>query len=823
MTSWLEWLLDLENIRLARDAPLLLRWEYPLPAWLLFGMALLTAAWITVVYRRETLSTPRRVMLGIIRAMLVALVLAALCQPALVLQRNRVEPAQTVLLVDTSLSMGQTEPLDEDPSLAEALAEGSGLIDRQKLNQTSRLEFVQAALDKDDAAILRVLSERNGLHLATFDVEVRPRASIAPGENLTSLREVVSQLRAEGTGSDPGGAIRRILEKTTGRRIAAIVLASDGQSTEPGSLKDVADLARGRRIPMYTTRLGLSERPTDVEIGHVRAQESVFADDLLSVEGEVRAFGVSAPTTVRLELIDERNGAVVAQEDVTLDPGASQRTVELRARASGVGRVSYRLRSVPLPGERITENNGESVEVQITADKLRILYVEGYPRFEYRYLKNALLREKSMEISVLLLEADEQFVQEGTFPIRRFPESPEELGRFDVVLFGDVDPRAGWLTTAQMNMLLDFVGNDGGGFGLIAGERFAPQRFLGTPLEKLVAVRIDASLSGPYSTVISTGFHPRLTPEGQRSRLFRDAARGGTVDRDRGGPGAGLPEIFWFVRTLGIRPGATVLAEHPTAATPGDAARSPAPVPLVAVGRYGAGRIFFQGTDDTWRWRRHTGELMHDTYWVQAAREIMRTGRAAQDRRLSIRADRRVYDFGHPVRIQVELLDAQLLAAHREAVPLVLTREGAEASPQGRPVGGTPAQRLSAVRLGPDSRLYEAIATPAVAGRYRVQAESIPTREAEQPAQAVFRVDTPDLEMRRPEADHESMRRLAEATGGRMLDLNQWTEALAEIPDRGMQIPDDVTEPLWDSKLALILLILLLTTEWVLRKTFGVL
>ena len=92
-------------------------------------------------------------------------------------------------------------------------------------------------------------------------------------------------------------------------------------------------------------------------------------------------------------------------------------------------------------------------------------------KHEYRYLKNALLREKTMDLSVLLTDADEQFVQEGTDPIRRFPETPEELNRYDVVFFGDVDPRGRWLSTSQMNMLLDFIGNEGGGFALIAGER----------------------------------------------------------------------------------------------------------------------------------------------------------------------------------------------------------------------------------------------------------------------------------------------------------------------------------------------------------------
>lgn len=826
VTSFLEWLLDLENIRLARDAPLLLRWENPLPAWLLFGIALLAAAWIAAIYRRESIPPGRRAALAGVRAGLMALVLAAFGQPAIVLQRNHTEPAQTVLLVDTSLSMAATEPLNQDPVLAESLARGSGITGATALNDTSRLEFVRAALRRDDGAALKELTARNGLQVTSFDTDVRTLVSVPPGETPAAMGDAIAQLKADGLGTDLGGAIRQVIEQAQGRRIAAMVVASDGQSTEPGNLKDATDLARGRQIPVYTTRLGLGERPVDVELGHVRAQESVFADDLLSVEGEVRALGTSVPVVVRVELVDDHSGQVAAEEELTLDPGTPAKWVELTTKAKGEGRVTYRLQVRPLPGERLTENNGESVQVQVVADKLRVLYVEGYPRFEYRYLKNALLREKTIALSVLLLEADEQFVQEGTFPIRRFPESPEELGRFDVVLFGDVDPRAGWLTMAQMKMLLDFVGNDGGGFGLIAGERFAPQRFLGTPLEKLVAVRIDPAVLGPYDAPISSGYSTQLTPEGKRGRMFREAAgRWGAGGEDRvAGSEAALPDLYWFARTLGSKPGATVLAEHPTVMTTGDAARGPTPMPLVVMGRYGAGKLFFQGTDDTWRWRQHTGELMHDTYWVQAARDIMRSGRAAQDRRVAVRTDRRVYDFGERVQIQVEITDTELLAAQRDAVPLLVLQEGRDSREPGRsPGAGAPTQRLSATRLAPDSRMFEVNTTPPAAGRFRVQMESIIPREGEAPASAAFRVEQPDLEMRRPEADHESLRRIAEATGGKFLELSEWRAAFADIPNRSVQIPDDVTEPLWDSKLAWILFVLALGTEWVLRKAFGVL
>ena len=252
-----------------------------------------------------------------------------------------------------------------------------------------------------------------------------------------------------------------------------------------------------------------------------------------------------------MRLIDDRAGETVSDESVTLDPQSPGKTLELRAKPTRVGDARYRVSVTPLPGERNTENNADALDVTVLQDRLRVLFVDGYPRFEYRFLKNALIREKTMELSVLLLEADEEFVQEGAEPIRRFPESPEELNRYDVVLFGDVDPRGGWLTPQQMNMLLDYVGNEGGGFGLIAGERFAA----GTWARRS---NVDSGYDRSGSSVDTTPYRRLSTrAHARRARPFRF-----TTDRDGSRPVRSLPGLFWVLERSHAQ--ALVLAEHPT-------------------------------------------------------------------------------------------------------------------------------------------------------------------------------------------------------------------------------------------------------------------
>ncbi len=824
MTRLIEWLLDLENIRLGRDAPLLLKWESEFAGWMLLGFALAALAWVTLTYRRERTSPGRRLALAVVRCSVIALVVAMLCRPSLVLQRNRVETSHVAVVLDTSLSMAARDSYS-DETMAAAIARGAGLDAPTAVNDHSRLELLQAAITRDEAAPLKHLLEHNAIQLYTFSGSVEPQSYADSAATLMPLEEAVRSVKAEGISTDLARAIRQVIEKAQGRRLAAVVLASDGRSTQPTSLKDALDLAAGRQIPIFPLRIGSPDPVRDIEVGSVRAQDGVFVNDILAVEAQLSARGLTESTPVRVALVDERNGATVATQTVSLDPTAGAITVELRTKPTRGGITRYRVEATALAGETNTQNNAERVEVTILEGGLRVLYVEGYPRYEYRYLKNALVREQTMQISGLLIEADEQFIQEGTDPIRRFPDTPEELNRYDVVLFGDMDPRGGWLTAAQMNMLLDFVGNEGGGFGLIAGERAVPHRYLGTPLEKLIPVSIDSSFLGRYDAPLVAGYRPRLTAEGQRSRVFRFAADR-TVNATLFDS---LPELYWVAKTLGPKPGASVLAEHPTLRTATGA------MPIVVTGRYGAGKLFFQATDDTWRWRRHNGELLHDSYWVQVARELMRDARASQDRRYVLRTDRRTYAYGEPVRVQVEFFDAQLLAEQHDTIPIALTESGATETHEGVPArreladtsgsSGVPpmAVRFDVHRISPQSSIFEGAYVPPHPGGFSLEAADIEPRPGDRSASLLVRVERPDLEARRPEADYEALERIAAATGGRVLELDQLEGDFAAIRDRSVQIPDDIIETLWDSKLVLMLFVLMISTEWGLRKAFGLL
>jgi hypothetical protein len=356
---------------------------------------------------------------------------------------------------------------------------------------------------------------------------------------------------------------------------------------------------------------------------------------------------------------------------------------------------------------------------------------------------------------------------------------------------------------------------------LIAGERYAPQRFLGTPLETLIPVRIDPEFLGHYETTLTTGFRPVQTPEGRSHRLFPTA----TKEEHAESWFDSLPELYWIARSYGPMPGATVLVRHPALRTRGDADEAPQPMPLLVLGRYGAGRILFQATDETWRWRRYrsgdtpAGEWLHDTYWVQVVRTLAPARRTVRDQEYTIRTDRRVYRFGDRVRIEVEVLDAAWLNRVTDSMALLLAEQ--IEVPEGEQEDSVAVQRCEAIRRSPDSRLFEAVLVPPRPGRYQIRLDQPPPNIGNRLNSAAIRVEAPEMERRRPEADHDALAQIADMTGGQVVELNELSSVFSGIRSRSIQIPDDIVEPLWDSKLALIFFTLIISTEWILRKAYG--
>ncbi|HWP41398.1 MAG TPA: hypothetical protein VNL70_10770, partial [Tepidisphaeraceae bacterium] len=590
------------------------------------------------------------------------------------------------------------------------------------------------------------------------------------------------------------------------QRLAGIVILSDGRDTPPQPL--AATLAQlsdaGARI--YPVVVGSEKMPTNIAIQSVSAQDSAFKGDIVNIRVNVRGSGFSSAQEVTVQLKDKKTGSQVldpsgkpVEQTVRLEPGDTPVQAELQFLPDQVGQLDLVIEAVQQPGEIDDQDNTRQIQIAVLDAKINVLYVDGYPRWEYRYIKNEMIRDRTIDISCLLTSADPSFHQEGDRPITRFPESIEELLDYDVIVFGDVDPRQ--FSDSQLQLVADFVAKRGGGFGMIAGPRWSPIAYRGTPIEAILPVNI-ARVQADAGGLITQGFRPALTRAGADSSIFRffaDRAVNEKYLRED------LPLIYWYLTGVSVKPGVgEVYAEHPVDTGP-DGRKAP----ILVLGRFGAGRTLFSAIDDSWRWRYYTGESIFDTYWVQQLRYLARSKKLGQ-RRFTLTSARPVYELGEQVRVTLQVLDPQLLGQLPDQIRVDM-----------QDAAGQLVRQAMLVRQENQPDVYVMSFAAERIGRFVVKA---PAPGGGESAEVPIEVSVPRLELVQPQIDRVSLARIASETRGQLLELGQASDLLPRlIPSAARVIPIESNQPLWDAPLAMLLFVFLITAEWLMRKVYGML
>ena len=795
-------------------------------------LAAVALAVILYVYRREGRSRPARIILGATRALLVAFVVLLLNRPVLTLGQTREEPSVVAVLIDDSISMMKMRDVDEaNPD-----------------NSPTRLEAAVSLLTAKDQALLRQLAAVHQLRLYRFSTDARPVGAVLTGgkkneqgeapkpDQITIDPKLVQAIQALDDGQDQPPPDRNrtqvvhslltVLADLQGQRLAGVVVVTDGRDTPVPPAAESMKRLKDYGVPVYPVAVGSEKSPTNLEVQAISVQDSVFVDDIANLKLTLRGTGYPKGHAVRLVLKDKATGQPLtdadgnpAQKTVTIDDD-NPAEHELHFKPGKVGPITVVAEVERQQGELEVTDNAREAPVSVLDAKIAVLYVDGYPRWEYRYLKNEMIRDKTVDISCLLTSADPTFAQEGDppdssrnfpGPIRRFPESIEELMHYDVVLFGDVDPRQ--FTDRQLQLIAEFVAKRAGGFGMVAGPRWAPWDYKNTAIEAVLPVDLGEveKYRAPVNTLLTDGFRPALTKVGAESSIFRffpDRQQNEKYIREE------LQPIFWFAGGVTAKPGVgEVYAEHPQQHDPTGKGQAP----LLVLGRYGAGRTLFSAIDDSWRWRFYTGEQTFDTYWVQQLRYLAR-GRKLGERRLNFALNRKTYDLGDQVRITLEVIDPVLL----QQLPAELTVEVQdretgqtvryERLQKGDGVGDEYAGTFTADRIG----AFVVKPPPAVGG------------DAAGALDLPMDVSVPKLEMARPEANLPILRQIAapdpKTQQPVLLTLAAAPEALPRLlPSAAKTLWIPTSEPLWDAPLALLIIVLLLTAEWVIRKAYGML
>ncbi len=789
---------------------------------LAWNLVLAAAAGLLIlwVYRHEGRALHARILLGVLRTALAAFVLILLNNPVLTRTTKEFKPSVVAVLVDRTLSM----------SVKDMPAGSAG-------SQPTRMEAVVDLLAGQNQALLKKLAKIHVLRFYGFDSNARQigafqSADDAKQKNLdpekiadanASLIGALRQLKPDGASTQVIPSIITVLNDLQGERLAGVVVMTDGRDTPSQPPAEIFHTLSNYGVKVYPVTVGSDAAPKNIVMQSVSVQESVFKDDVVNLKFTVAAQGYEAGHPVKVKLIDkdtklplhDQNGRPAEVMLKAADGNPMEE--ELLFRPDKVGPLNIQIEADAEPGEIDAEDNIRLAQTSVLDASINVLYIDGYPRWEYRYIKNEMIRDNTVNISCYLTSADSTFLQEGDEPIpsagqpdagskfpgriARFPVSMDELMLYDLILVGDVDPRE--FSDAQLQLISEFVSKKGGGFGMIAGPKFAPVGYKNTPIDLLLPVNIAAAQPDPPNELIVDGFRPVLSRQGADSSIFRfyaDRKENEKFIKEQ------LQPLFWYSRGIIAKPTVgEVYASHPN-----DLAPDGTHAPILVLGRFGAGRTLFSAIDDSWRWRYYTGEGVFDTYWVQQLRYLAR-GKKLGQRKVTFTSDRQTYQQGEQIRLGMRVLDSILLQQLPQQIRVELIDE-------------SDGQVVRADKLQKDASQPNYYTTSFAAdrlGRFtlRLPEEFIPDPRA---LDQHIDVIVPRLELVQPQVNRVSLQRLAAESGGQALSYD---EARTKLPDliqsAARTIALVLSVPLWNTRAAMLIFVLLVTAEWVLRKVYG--
>jgi hypothetical protein len=794
-------------------------WDAGSDPWLAGALVCAAGALVAWVYRREGRAPGKgfRLVLGGLRIGLIALVLAVLL-PQLKLWFERQGWPDVAILIDDSQSMSANDRY-RDPRIQAA---ADRLARLGAITEPDRLRLAQALLTRSDPDWLSDLLMRRHVRVHVYHCSGRAHRlnDLSAPEDVAPALESIRGLSADSANdsSQLGAAVRQVLNDFRGSSLAAVVMLTDGVTTEGEDLVKASKYASQMGVPLFFVGLGDAHETRDVYLHDLQCEDSVYVNDRLVFDLRLTGQGYT-DLTVPVELREKGKDKVLDRQMVKVDPNGKPVKVRLVHKPTEPGEKLYELRAGEQEDEVDKENNRLEKAVYVRESKLiKVLYVEGYRRYEYHYVKTLLEREsdrsrgnKSIDLKVYLAEADPDYAVQDRSALSDFPPK-SVLNTFDVVILGDVDPRPRGSNKMDERMkdLADFVRERGGGLLMIAGERYAPHAYKNSPLKDVLPIEVltDQQPEEPPDGRVE-GYRPELTPVGRLHPIFRFHPDEKANDEIW----AKLREMFWWSEGYQIKRAAEVLAVHPKARAargPADAARSALDVdkhPLVVQQFVGAGRTMFFGFNETWRWGFREDQLRFNQFWIQTIRYLARSRLG----RIELRLDRPTpYRRGEPIKIMVRFPDDAPPPPADTEVKVVVERrnKGTE----------TDVRTVQLAKVEGTRASYEAVLTRTPEGAYKFWL-SQPAAGNPRP-RAECKVLAPPGEMERLRMNQADMERAANESHGKFYSLEDADHLLDELP-AGTRVTVNAPAPpklVWNHALVFLAVLLFLTTEWLLRK-----
>ena len=799
-----------------------------------------------VIYRKEgrPIGAGFRALLAALRVLVLSLLIILLCEPILAVEEVEYSKPYVIFMIDTSQSMNLHDrfPEEEEKDAAGKPVRKSDVqrardalpaeyvspdgvarkdMGRDDLAKLSRMDFVNAVLTgKDTDPRKTPLGGRYNLRFYDVNNDIHPEYARSPGGEPPPGEAVApGGSLADRPGSHEtrlGDCTRKVLNDLRGQTVVGMVMLTDGRNNAGDDPREVARLAQRRNVPIYTVGVG-DRRIMDLEVRRIEAPERAYAGDFVKFSATLVQKGFAGH---KANVVLRRGKEVLdTKRDVALPEDGKAFQVELRfkPKEEEKGKADYTVEVEGKTGELVSDNNSLTHTMTVIEGKIKVLYVEGQdlPRYEYRFLKHAMMRDHTLQVTTLLAQGDGTFFYDGNYPIDAYPKTEQEMfDKYDVIIFGDVNPEI--FSEDQLKLTQKFVGEHGGGFMMIAGERFAPMDYVGDPIKKpisplipVIVDRSDVAFISMTGRTITESFKPKVTQQGWQSPILRletdepaNQALWNKVETE-----GGLPGFFWYLPVAKAKSTASVLLVRP--ADPGDRQDSKER-PLVVTEHYGRGLTMFVGTDEFWRWRFARGDRHFYRFYAQAI-QYLASARGGQTRTSVLATDWPVYSLGERVKFTAEvktLSGSEYKPYEAESVDLHYSQEGG---------GEMPVVKLAKVPGSPGQ--FSGYVMPKGRGKFHAWLPPLGA-VGERGGECDFEVKLPQLEYEDPRMDETLLQEVSErgGAGGKFLQLDEIDQLDHLITEPERKNPVRREHPLWDNWRLFALFTLVIVAEWVLRK-----
>ena len=697
------------------------------------------------------------------RAVLVGLRLAALgvlliclLRPTLVLKAAVPQQNFLGVLVDDSRSM--------------AIADRGG---------QPRSAFVEGQLGGPDAPLLRALSKKFVVRFFSFSSASVRVASAA-------------DLKFQGTATRLGQALDRARDELAGLPLAGLVMVTDGADTSDAALDETLASLKARSIPVFTLGVGQEHFDKDIQVTRVETPRSVLKGTALVVDVVVSQTGYAGQT---VPMTVEDDGRIVSTQDVTLPDDGESATVKVRFQANEAGARLFSFKIPAQPGEQVTQNNARDTLIQVNDGIEKVLYYEGEPRPEQKFVTRAIEGDRNLQVVTLTRTAENKYyrqnVSSGDEVVGGFPKTREELFPYRALILGSVE--AASFTPDQLRMIADYVNKRGGSLLMLGGRRsFGEGGWAGTPVGEVLPVTLDAANAKYFS---------ELSVRPTRAGLTFPVTQIAGDEKSSAAKWDTMPVVTTVNPVHLVKPGATILL---------NAADNRKQEQIVlAYQRYGRGKAVAMPIQDAWAWKMDAKMPVNDTTHQMFWRRLVRWLVDGVPNQVNVATSTDRVEPGETIKLSAEVLDAAYVEVNDSRVVASIV------SPSGKttevPVDWT------VTRDGD----YRATFVPDEEGIYKLSVHAERGDKAIGTASMSVRVSAGDAEYFDAAMRAPLLKRVAEETGGRFFTATNASSLPEAISYNGRGVTVVEERELWDMPALFILLIGFVAAEWGYRRVKG--